>query len=112
MVALQESGAHILQPFRVRRPYYALLGDYGSYITGGSDVEGRIGCPYACRRNGDSLDMSYLFGASLFNRDLVAAGQGQVNGGGRGGDIARDTVGIGKYRQTVGANLVGGMATG
>ena len=72
----------------------------------GSDVEGRIGHSYAFGSNGYSLDMSHLLRTSLFNWDLVATGQGEVNGGGRGGNIEGDLVLLGENRNRVGADLV------
>ena len=78
----------------------------------GSDVEGRIGCPYAFGSNGCSLDMGYLLRASLFDGDFVSRAQGKVNGAGGSSHIEGDAILLSQNSQTVGANLIGGITIG
>src|SRR4029077_11141329 len=64
----------------------------------------------ACRRDGVAENMGYFGGSALFDGDLVAGGQGQVERGDRGGDEERHAVFLREYGDRVGADLVGHVA--
>jgi len=53
-------------------PYYPFLGDDGGYVFMGGYVEGWVGGIYALRGDRYSLDMGYLFRASLLNGDFCS----------------------------------------
>ena len=53
-----------------------------------------------------------LVGVALLDRDVGAVGDGEVDGGERGGDVEGDVVRACQDGDAVGADLVGGVAVG
>jgi hypothetical protein len=51
---------------------YPFLGDDDGYVFMGGYIEGWVGCIYALRGDRYSLDMGYLFRASLLNGDFCS----------------------------------------
>ena len=91
---------------------YAVFGDDSCHALVGRDVEGRVGdgrvgrCPAPV-----AIAVNFLRGAFL-DRDGVAIGRVEVNGGQRGGDVEGQPVGTGRHGMAIGADLIGDIAVG
>ena len=63
----------------------------------GGNVEGGVGGFNAFGGDGDALDMSYLFGASLLDGNLGARLKRGVDGGEGGGNVEGDIILLGQH---------------
>src|SRR2546429_1254544 len=59
-----------------------------------------------------ALEMGDFGGGALFDGNVVAVGDGEIEGGNRRGDVKGDVVLLGKNSHLVGADFVGGVAVG
>src|SRR5580704_7281414 len=99
------------QGFCVRRAGDTSFCKNGGDVSGGRDVEGRV---RGVNIRGDAypLHVGHFGSSSLFDGDVVAIGDREIEGGNRGGDVKRNVVFFGEYRDLIGADLVGGVAVG
>ncbi len=90
----------------------ALFGDDGGDEGVGGDVEG--GVVDVDMGGGDGLagEVGDFVGEALFDGDVLAGGQVEVEGGGGSGDVEGDLVGVCEDGEGVGADFVGGVAVG
>src|SRR5256884_3016988 len=59
-----------------------------------------------------ALEMGDFGGGALFDGNVVAVGDGEIEGGNRRGDVKGDVVLLGENGHLVGADFVGGIAVG
>src|ERR1700754_2460865 len=78
----------------------------------GRDIERRVVDCDAVRGRLSAETMGDFGGGALFDGNLVAGGEGEIEGGGGGGHVERDAVGVGEDGDAVGADFVGGVAVG
>ncbi len=90
---------------------YAAFGEDGGYVAGGSDVEGGV-CGGDVGGDSNALDVGDFVGGALLDRDVVAVGNGKIEGGNRRGDVEGHIVFFGEHGDLIGADFVGGVAVG
>ena len=96
----------------VDRRDQASFGDDRVDVSSWCDVEGRVVNRDAGGGGQPSETGRDLLGGALFDRDLIAAVDRQIESAGRRRHIERDAVRLGQDGQRVGADLVGGVAVG
>lgn len=94
-----------------RREAATFRDDAGDQI-GRRHVEGRIPAGDAGRRDAMLTDVRHLAIRSLFDDNVIAARDGQIDGRQRGGHIERNAVVAGNACDLVGADFVGRIAVG
>src|SRR5712692_11919415 len=60
----------------------------------------------------NALEMCNLGGGAFFDGNVLAVGDGKIEGGDRGGDVEGDVVLFRKHGHLVGADFVGGVPVG
>ena len=88
------------------------LGDDGGDVLGWSYIEGRVLDSDTVRRHLLAVRMGHFAGAALFDRDVVSVAGLEVDGGPGRGDVEGNSVLAGEDRDSVSADLVGGIAVG
>ena len=78
----------------------------------GRYVKGRVIGERSVRGDGCATVAGHFVLRSFLDGNVVAVGDGQVNGAGGSGDVEGDAVLMGEHGEGVGANLVGGVAVG
>src|SRR5207248_11671982 len=87
------------------------FGEDGCDIAGGRDVGGGMrGVDVGC--DADALEMRDFGGRALFDGNMVAIGDGEIEGGNGRGNVKGDVVLLGENGHLVGADFVGGVAVG
>ncbi len=97
--------------FGVGSAGYAAFGEDGGDVFVGSDVEGRMR-GVDVWRDADAFDLGYFVGGTLFDGDVIAAGDGKIESGDWRGDVEGHVVFFGEHGDLVGADFVGGIAVG
>lgn len=90
----------------------ATLGDDGSDVFCGGDVEGGVFNGDAVRSHLPAVGVGDFACVALFDRDTVACGRVEVESGPGSGDVKGDSVLFGEDGYAVGADLVGDVAVG
>src|SRR6266481_272199 len=95
----------------VRGPGDAAFGEDGGDVARGGDIKGGMrGVDVGS--DAHALEMGDFGGGALFDGDVLAVGDGKVEGGDGRGDVEGHVVFLGEDGDLVGADFVGGVAVG
>src|SRR5579859_5526799 len=104
-------GSQSAEGFGVGRAGDATFGEDGSDVFVGRDVEGGVSSVNV-GRDADAFDLGDFVGGAFFDGNVVAGGNGKIEGGDGRGDIKGDVVFLGEDGDLVSADFVGGVTIG